>query len=76
MFSRVRRGIKGTGGGFIWFVWFVWFAGRTNEKNKTNQINQMNQRDEQEAVFLRERLALLDELHEIALLGAGEVVAF
>ena len=36
----------------------------------------MNQRDEQEAVFLRERLALLDELHEIALLGAGEAVAF
>jgi hypothetical protein len=63
----------------IWFVWFIWFAGRINEKNKTNQINkmnQMNQRDEQEAVFLRERLALLDEQHEIALLGAGEVVAF
>ena len=44
--------------------------------NQTDQIDQMNQRDEQEAVFLRERLALLDELHEVALLGAGEVVAF
>ena len=60
-------------------------ADRTNEKNKTNQRNQinqtdqtdqMNQRDVQEVVFLRERLALLDELHEIALLGAGEAVAF
>ena len=30
--------------------------------------------EEEEAVFLRERLALLDELDEVALLGVGEVV--
>lgn len=58
---------------FVSFVLFIWFAGRTNEKHKTNQ---MNQRNEQEAVFLRKRLALLDELPEIALLGVGEVVVF
>ena len=34
----------------------------------------MNQRDELEAVFLRKRLTLLDQLDEIALLGAGAVV--
>ena len=33
-------------------------------------------REEHEAVFLRQRLALLDELDEIALLGLGEVVVF
>ena len=31
---------------------------------------------EQETVFLRQRLALLDELDEIALLGLGEIVVF
>ena len=44
--------------------------------NQTNQRDQMNQRDEQEAVFLREWLTLLDMFAEIALLGAGEVVVF
>ena len=34
----------------------------------------MNQRDEQKAIFLRERLILLDQLDEIALFGAGAVV--
>ena len=34
----------------------------------------MNQRDVQEVVFLRERLTLLDQLDEIALFGAGDVV--
>ena len=32
--------------------------------------------EEEEAVFLRERLALLDELDEVALFGVGEVVSF
>ena len=32
--------------------------------------------EEEEAVFFRERLALLDELDEVALLGVGEVVVF
>ena len=32
--------------------------------------------EEEEAVFLRQRLALLDELDEVALLGVGEFVAF
>jgi hypothetical protein len=30
--------------------------------------------EEDEAVFLRERLALIDELDEVALLGVGEFV--
>jgi len=34
----------------------------------------MNQRDEEEALFLRERLTLLDQLDGIALLSAGDVV--
>jgi hypothetical protein len=33
----------------------------------------MNRRDEPKAVFLRERLTLLDQLDEIALFGAGDV---
>jgi hypothetical protein len=33
-------------------------------------------REEHEAVFFRQRLALLDELDEIALLGLGKVVVF
>jgi hypothetical protein len=41
-----------------------------------NQIDQMHQRDEQESVFLREWLTLLDQFDEIALLGAGEAVTF
>ena len=32
--------------------------------------------EEEEAVLLRQRLALLDELDEVALLGVGEVVLF
>jgi hypothetical protein len=30
--------------------------------------------EEEEAVFLRERLALLDELDEVALLGVGQLI--
>ena len=32
--------------------------------------------EKEEAVFLRKRLARLDELDEVALLGVGEVVGF
>jgi len=32
--------------------------------------------EEEEAVFLRKRLALLDKLDEIPLFGIGEVVSF
>ncbi len=32
--------------------------------------------EQDEAVFLRQRLALLDELGQVALLGVGEVVGF
>lgn len=48
---------------FVRFDLFFWFIAQGNQ---IDQRNQMNQRDEQEAVFIRERLALLDELHEIA----------
>jgi hypothetical protein len=32
--------------------------------------------EEEETVFLRERLALLDQLDEVALFGVGEAVSF
>jgi len=62
---NVFEGLEGEGGGAD----FVGLAA-------LNEFDFTFVGEEEEAVFLRERLALLDELDEVALFGVGEVVSF